>query len=76
MIKNTIEISIEEYARLKDIETRFTILKNQMMNAEYCPIHTQIILGIEDAYAKKPVPVISDLLLNGCNRLEKQEDEQ
>lgn len=51
--KPMIGISVEEYARLKDIETRFSILKNQMMNAEYCPIHTQIILGIEHAYAKK-----------------------
>ena len=49
----TITISIEEYTHLKDTETRFTILKNQMMNAEYCPIHTQIILGIEEAYKHK-----------------------
>ena len=45
--KNTVEISISEYSRLKDIETRFTIIREQMMHAEYCPIHTQIILGIE-----------------------------
>lgn len=45
-----IEISIDEYTRLKDIETRFTILRDQMLKAEYCPIHTQIILGIENEY--------------------------
>lgn len=49
----TINISVEEYSRLKDIETRFEILKNQMMHAEYCPIHTQIILGIEHSYEAK-----------------------
>ena len=48
-----IAISIEEYTRLKDIETRFTIIKNQMLHAEYCPIHTQVILGIENEYAAK-----------------------
>ena len=51
--KNAITISFEEYTRLKDIETRFAILKNQMLHAEYCPIHTQVILGIEHAYAQK-----------------------
>ena len=53
MKKNKINISIEEYTRLKDIETRFAILKNQTMQSDYCPIHTQIILGIEHAYAAK-----------------------
>lgn len=53
MNKNTIEISIEEYARLKDIETRFAILKEEMLKAAYCPIHHQIILGIEQEYAAK-----------------------
>lgn len=48
-----ITIPVEEYTHLKDTETRFAILKNQMMNAEYCPIHTQIILGIEEAYKEK-----------------------
>lgn len=48
-----VEITVSEYARLKDIETRFNILKNQMSHAEYCPIHTQIILGIEKEESKK-----------------------
>ena len=43
-----VEVSVSEYARLKDIETRFTVLRNQMLHAEYCPLHTQIILGIEN----------------------------
>lgn len=46
-------ISIEEYTRLKDIETRFAILKEEMLKAAYCPIHHQIILGIEQEYAAK-----------------------
>ena len=50
--KNTIEISVEEFTHLKDIQTRFEIIKNQIMHAEYCPIHTQIILGIENEYGK------------------------
>ena len=52
MANQTIEISIEEYTHLKDIQTRFEIIKNQMMRAEYCSIHTQIILGIESSYGK------------------------
>lgn len=47
----TISLSVAEYARLKDIETRFAIIKEQMLKAEYCPIHTQVILGIEQEYA-------------------------
>ena len=53
MGNKTIEITIEELTRLKDIETRFEIMKNQMMDDEYCPKHIQIILGIEHAYAVK-----------------------
>ena len=49
----TIEIPVEEYTRLKDIETRFAILKEEMLKASYCPIHHQIILGIEQEYAAK-----------------------
>lgn len=49
----TVTITVEEFARLKDIETRFTVLKNQMLHAEYCPIHTQVILGIEKEIATK-----------------------
>ena len=45
---NSVIISVEEFTRLKDIETRFTIIKEQMIHADYCPIHTQIILGIEN----------------------------
>lgn len=48
-----IQISIDEYSRLKDIETRFAIIKEQMLHAEYCPIHTQVILGIEKECATK-----------------------
>ena len=46
MKANTIEISVEEFSRLKDIETRFVIMKEQMNRADYCPIHWQIILDM------------------------------
>lgn len=49
----TINVSIEEYARLKDIETRFTIAKKEMIEAAYCPIHYQIIFGIEEEIKQK-----------------------
>lgn len=62
MNKNTIEISIEEYARLKDIETRFKILKQEMLKASYCPIHHQIILGIESECAQQHKEIKTDLL--------------
>lgn len=52
-LHETVTITVEEFARLKDIETRFTVLKNQMLHAEYCPIHTQVILGIENEKPKK-----------------------
>ena len=45
---NSVEISVDEFARLKDIETRFTIIKAEVLHAEYCPLHTKIILGIEN----------------------------
>lgn len=48
--KNEITITLEEYAKLKDIQTRFEILKNEFIHASYCPIHHQIILGIEKEY--------------------------
>ena len=48
-----ITISMGEYMHLKDIETRFAILKNQMIHADYCPVHQQVILGIEKEYAAK-----------------------
>lgn len=43
-----ITISVEEYTRLKDIETRFAILREETLHANYIPIHHQIILGIEN----------------------------
>ncbi|MER2108219.1 MAG: hypothetical protein ABS949_14895 [Solibacillus sp.] len=55
-VKPMIGITVEEYTHLKDIETRFTVLKNQMLHAEYCPIHTQVILGIEQEYAAQQKP--------------------
>lgn len=58
----TIEISLEEYTRLKDIETRFSILKNQMIHADYCPVHQQVILGIEKEYAAKDKELKLDML--------------
>lgn len=67
MNKNTIEISIEEYARLKDIETRFAILKEEMLKAAYCPIHHQIILGIEKEYAQKQ-EIKTDLFPDALNK--------
>lgn len=60
--KTTIEISLEEYMRLKDIETRFSILKNQMIHADYCPVHQQAILGIENEYAAKDKELKLDML--------------
>ena len=53
MEKKTIEITIEEYTHLKDIQTRFEILKNQAMNDEYVSKHTQVVLGIEHSYEAK-----------------------
>jgi len=70
--KNEITIPLEEYAKLKDIQTRFEILKNEFIHASYCPIHHQIILGIEDAYAKKTQELKTDL---SPENLKKQEDE-
>ena len=50
MSNTTMHISIEEYTRLKDIETRFAIIKEQMLHADYVPVYQQIILGIEKEY--------------------------
>lgn len=62
-LHETVTITVAEFARLKDIETRFTVLKNQMLHAEYCPIHTQVILGIEkEIAAKKELKL--DMLFN------------
>lgn len=47
MQETTITISIAEYNRLKDIETRFTCIREHYNRAEFIPESTQIILGIE-----------------------------
>lgn len=51
--KNAIEISVYEYVRLKDFETRFLLLRKNMLHAEYCSLQNQFILGIENEYAKR-----------------------
>ena len=63
-LHETVTITVEEFARLKDIETRFTVLKNQMLHAEYCPIHTQVILGIENEKAAKEFSLDSILKMD------------
>jgi len=70
--KNEISIPLAEYRRLIEIKTRFEVLQNEMIHASYCPIHHQIILGIEDAYAKKSQELKTDLL---PENLKKQEGE-
>ena len=72
---NRIPIPVEEYTRLKDIETRFTILRNQMLHAEYCPIHTQIILGIEKEYKNPDELIIPPLLMKKFNIPEDKREE-
>lgn len=49
---NTITISVEEYKRLKDIETRYEIMREQMLHADYVPLYQQIVLNIVDEYAE------------------------
>ena len=68
----TICITTEEFTRLKDIETRFTILKEEMLKASYCPIHHQIILGIEEEYAAKHLPDLCDLVTPPLKKPEKE----
>ena len=68
----TICITTEEFTRLKDIETRFAILKEEMLKAAYCPIHHQIILGIEEEYASKHLPDLCDLVIPPLNKPEKE----
>ena len=46
MKEQTISIPVEEYTRLKDIETRFAILKEQMLQMEYFPLHWKSIFGL------------------------------
>lgn len=57
----TITISIEEYRHLKDIETRFAIIREETLHATYIPIHHQIILGIEKEY-KQAQELKTDLM--------------
>ena len=72
--KKTIEIDVEEFARLKDIETRFAIFKECMIKADYCPIHHQIILGIENESGSNKELEIPEFLTKKCNT--KPEDKQ
>lgn len=53
LIKTELTIPVVEFSRLKDIETRFEILRREMLDATYCPIHWQIILGIEEEIKQK-----------------------
>ena len=48
-----ITITIEEYFRLKEIETRFAIMQEQMLHADFVPDHQQVVLGIKKEYAAK-----------------------
>ena len=57
----TVEIPVSEYVRLKDIETRFAILKEEMIHSSYCAIHHQVILGIENEYAQKNKELNADM---------------
>ena len=56
-----ITVSVEEYTRLKDIETRFAIIREETLHASYIPIHHQIILGIEKEI-KQPQELKTDLM--------------
>ena len=58
---SSIVITVEEYVRLKDIETRFSIMREQMLRADYCAIHHQIILGIENEYKQKTKELQADM---------------
>lgn len=72
--KNDITISIEEYTRLKDIETHFEILKGEMIHASYCPIHHQIILGIENEYKQATQELKEDLFPQNLQEGEEWEN--
>lgn len=67
----TVEISVSEYVRLKDIETRFEILKNEMIHSSYCAIHHQVILGIEHEYAQKTKELQADMFPGKWDPLKK-----
>lgn len=60
--ESTMQISINEFARLKDIETRFAIIKEQMLHADYVPIDMKIILGIENEYKQARKELKVDML--------------
>lgn len=62
MSNTTMHITIDEYTRLKDIETRFAIIKEQMLHAEYVPVYQQIILGIENEYKQARKELKLDML--------------
>lgn len=49
----TITISVAEFSRLKDIETRFEIMRREMLDSAYVPTHYQIILGIKEKIEMK-----------------------
>lgn len=66
-----VEIPVSEYVRLKDIETRFEILKNEMIHSSYCAIHHQVILGIEHEYAQKNKELNADMFPGKWDPLKK-----
>ena len=68
MKENTISISVQEYTRLKDIETRFAILKEQMLQMEYFPLHWKTIFGIPAD--PEPEPIHAETMIA---RKEKEE---
>ena len=57
----TLEIPVSEFVRLKDIETRFSIMREQMRHSDYCAIHHHVILGIEKEYAQKTKELQADM---------------
>lgn len=67
----TIAITVEEYTRLKDIETRFAIMREQMLHSDYCAIHHQVILGIEKEYAQKTKELQADMFPGKWDPLKK-----
>lgn len=67
----TIAIPVEEYVHLKDIQTRFEILKNEMIHSSYCPIHHQVILGIEYEYEQKNKELNADMFPGKRDPLKK-----
>ena len=67
----TVEIPVSEYVRLKDIETRFAILKEEMIHSSYCAIHHQVILGIEHEYAQKNKELNADMFPRKWDPLKK-----